>query len=162
MPAVWFGLVAYPGRMWGCTVMLGGDASGAVYRNLPPHALAFREDPETPWRAQDAQSWDCYGPGFVVEEYAYLKGLRMRAKTRQGYEGTRIGEYLFSVTPWGDPWSEYPELAKEFHFVRLDNGRLAIQPTYYVLFEFEDLPFGGLADEFPRGLKLQTEVWNSE
>ena len=36
-PAVWFGLVSYPGRAWGCTVLL---ESGAVYRNLPLHALA--------------------------------------------------------------------------------------------------------------------------
>lgn len=39
-PAVWFGLVSYPGRAWGCTVLL---ESGAVYRNLPLHALAQRQ-----------------------------------------------------------------------------------------------------------------------
>jgi hypothetical protein len=161
IPAVWFGLVAHPGRMWGCTVLLGGDASGACYRNLPPHALAFTADPATPWSPQDAQSWDCYGPGFVTMEYSYLKGLRTKSKTR-GKEGTQIGEYLFSITPYGDPWSEFPELAKEFQVLQLANGRLTIQPTNHVVFEFEDLPFGGLPDEFPKGLKRQTEVWNSE
>ena len=39
LPAVWFGLVAYTGRAWGCTVLL---ESGAIYRNLPLHALADR------------------------------------------------------------------------------------------------------------------------
>ena len=35
--AVWFGLVSIPSRMWGCNVVL---ESGAIYRNLPLHALA--------------------------------------------------------------------------------------------------------------------------
>ena len=39
--AVWFGLVSMRGRVRGCTVML---KSGAIFRNLPVHALAFRNE----------------------------------------------------------------------------------------------------------------------
>ena len=38
IPAVWFGLVSYPARMWGCTVMF---ENGAIYRNIPLNALSF-------------------------------------------------------------------------------------------------------------------------
>ena len=57
IPAVWYGLVSYPGRCWGATVLL---ESGAIYRNVPCHALAFNDWPEPEWTPQDAQTWDCY------------------------------------------------------------------------------------------------------
>lgn len=64
--AVWYGLVSYPGRMWGCTVML---ESGAVFRNLPAHAIAFDSRPEGEWTPQDAQTWNCYGWDFTALEF---------------------------------------------------------------------------------------------
>ena len=64
--AVWFGLVSIPSRMWGCNVVL---ESGAIYRNLPLHALAACEQPEPMWTAKDAQTWDCYGYDFSVLAY---------------------------------------------------------------------------------------------
>lgn len=155
LPAVWFGLVAFTGRAWGCTVML---QSGAVYRNLPPHAIAFREDPEHEWRVSDAQTWDCYGRGFEAIEYEFLAGMRVKARTASL---DLRGEYLFTVAPVGDAYSAYPDQAKEFMFIQLQNGRLTIQPTDRVV--FEDLSFTENPDlEFPKGLKRQTEVWNSE
>lgn len=42
VPAVWFGLNSTPGRMWGLHVML---ECGAVYRNVPPHLVAFDDAP---------------------------------------------------------------------------------------------------------------------
>ena len=62
IPAVWYGLVSYPGRMWGCTCLL---ENGAVYRNIPLHALSFSPETEA-WGARDAQTWDCYGCDFTV------------------------------------------------------------------------------------------------
>lgn len=152
-PAVWFGLVSVPGRTWGCTVLL---ECGAVYRNLPPHALAFRESPANGWLVRDAQTWDCYGYEFVAHEYAYLRGcdVRIRANGRE-----LRGEYLFTAAPFGDGFSAEPEQAKEFSFVRLDNGRLTIQPTNHML--VREVSFTGLVD-WPRDVKRQTETYSCE
>lgn len=154
VPAVWFGLVSYPGRMWGCTVML---ESGAIYRNLPPHAIAFHDSPVGLWNAQDAQTWDCYGPDFSVIEYDYLRGLDCTAKANGRHHA---GEYLFAVAPIGDGFSAVPEQSKEFSFIRLDNGRLTVQPTNHLA--FRDKSFTIEPFELPRGLKRQTEVYSCE
>ena len=153
-PAVWFGLVSTPGRMWGCTVLL---ENGAVYRNLPPHALAMSWHPDDPWTAQDAQTWDCYGTDFSAVEYPYLAGLRCLAKTGAT---TFKGRYLFSIAPVGDGFSAQPEQAKELHFLELENGRLTIQPTDRVVYQEKSFTTGLLA--FPKGLRPQTEVYRCE
>ena len=153
-PAVWFGLTATPGRMWGCTVLL---ESGAVYRNVPPHAIAFSKHAQESWFAQDAQTWDCYGPDFSTLEYPYLSGLRCLAKTGTT---TSEGRYLFSVAPVGDGFSAQPEQAKEFHFIQLENGRLTVQPTDRVVYQERSFTTGPLA--FPHGLRAQTDVYQCE
>ena len=152
-PCVWFGLVSYPGRMWGCTVLL---ESGAVYRALPAHALAFTDAPDT-IGPDEAQTWDCYGDRFSTVEYPYLAGLACLAKT-----GTRhqTGHYLFSVAPIGDGFSACPEQAKEFHFLALDSGRLTIQPTDRVV--YQEKSFTGHDLAFPTGLRRQTAVYTCE
>jgi hypothetical protein len=58
IPAVWFGIVSFPGRVWGLNVML---ESGAIYRNLPPHAIAFDDKTGVNWTPNEAQRWSCYG-----------------------------------------------------------------------------------------------------
>lgn len=154
IPAVWYGLVSYPGRCWGCTVLL---ESGAVYRNVPAHAIAFCDTPELHWTPQDAQLWDCYGSGFTALEYSYLSGLECMAI---GDGVNHLGRYLFTVAPVGDGFSAYPEQAKEFMFVALANCRLAIRPTNRVLFQEKSFTIGNW--EPPIGLKRQTEIYQSE
>ena len=153
-PAVWFGLTSTPGRMWGCTIMF---ETGAVYRSLPPHALAFSMHPEESWTVTDAQTWDCYGTDFSALEYPYLAGLRCLAKTGTA---TSEGRYLFSAAPVGDGFSAQPEQAKEFHFIQLENGRLTVQPTDRVVYEERSFTTGPLA--FPHGLRAQTHVYRCE
>src|SRR5262245_58577858 len=67
---MWMGLTSIPGRAWGLTVLLG---SGALYSNVPPHALYFSvpggDFSETNWRLEQAQRWDCFGYRFAVHEY---------------------------------------------------------------------------------------------
>jgi hypothetical protein len=157
IPAVWFALASWPGRAWGCTVVL---ESGACYRNLPPHALAFRPDPEPEWEIQDAQRWDCYGWQWVANCYPYLDSQRVIYRSDGGgCDGAHArGDYLFSVAPANDGFSAEPGQNKEFTFIALDNGRLTIQPTDYVL--FADLSF--CKPEWPRGLKRQTEIHSAE
>jgi len=156
MPAVWFGLVSFPARAWGCTVML---ESGAIYRNIAPHHLAFMENPAVldDWGIVDAQTWDCYGYDFTVIEYEYLRGLRCDTFCA----GSRwMGRYLFTVAPVDDSFSAYPEQAKEFSFIQLDNGRLTIQPTNNLIFSEKSFTRGAM--EFPKGLKRQTDIFRCE
>lgn len=153
VPAVWFGLVSIPGRVWGCNVMF---ESGAVYRSVPPHAIAFSENPATDWEIDDAQLWDCYGYDWHATEYTYLRGLRCDAIIKnEDHPGT----YLFTAVPIGDGFSDAPDQAKEFMFIWLDNDRLTIQPTNRVL--FEDRSFTDASQGVPR-LRLQTEIYSCE
>ena len=152
IPCVWFGLVSIPGRMWGCTILL---ECGAVYRAVPPHAIAFDPQPETEWTAQQAQRWDCYGREFSTIEYTYLRGMGVIAKN---CDGGFSGEYLFTAAPIDDGFSRYPEQAKEFMFIRTDGGRLTIQPTDMVL--FHDASFA--TPEWPTDLKTTTEIYSCE
>ena len=156
VPCVWFGLVSHPGRVWGCTVML---ESGAVYRNVPAHAIAFSVTPQAKWGPQDAQTWDCYGERFTALEYRYLAGLECRAKTRNG--GVYPGEYLFTAAPVGDGFSAHPGQAKEFYFLKLENGRLTIQPTNHVVMRERSFTTND-GMEFPSGLKRQDAIYSAE
>ena len=152
VPCVWFGLVSIPGRMWGCTIML---ECGAVYRAVPPHALAFHPTPELNWHLDHAQRWDCYGREFSTIEYTYLRGMGAIAKN---CDGELLGEYIFTAAPIDDGFSRYPEQAKEFMFIKLDIGRLTIQPTDKVL--FIDPSF--VTPQWPKDLKTTTETYSCE
>jgi hypothetical protein len=156
IPAVWFGVVSFPGRAWGCNLLL---ESGAIYRNIPLHALAFSASPEPiVWSEVGSQTWDCYGYDFTLIEYRYLAGLRCKAKTKQG---DFAGSYLFTAAPIGDGFSENVEQSKEFTFVRLENDRITVQPTNNLV--FEERSFTTNKDmAWPTGLKRQTEVYTAE
>ena len=128
LDAVWFGLHSHPGRAWGCTVML---ECGAVYRNLPPHALAWGDDDPPPWTIKQAQLWDCYGAQFSTHVYTYLDGLDAVAKICG--EDVECG-YLFTAIPVADAYTAEPSQEKEFMFLKTHAGRLTIQPTNRVRF----------------------------
>jgi hypothetical protein len=153
LACVWFGLVSYPGRAWGCHVLL---ECGAVYRNVPLHQLATRKDAE-PWTPARAQTWDCYGWQFATIEYPFLASMNARVRLRDRTE--HDGQYLFTAVPVGDAFSASPEQSKEFYFVALDNGRFTSQPTNHVL--IEDRSFTRKL-EWPTFLRRQTAVWSAE
>jgi hypothetical protein len=102
-----------------------------LYRNIPPHAVAFSATPEPIWTIQHAQLWDCYSYGFATLQNPILRSLSVRTKVR---DSLYLGEYLFSTTHLHDGWSDAVEQDKEFTFIRLDNDRLTIQPTNKVAF----------------------------
>lgn len=155
IPAVWYGLVSYPGRLWGCTCLL---ENGAVYRNIPVHAIAFNERPKPTWTPKEAQAWDCYGNQFTTIEYRYLSGLECQVKASD--IETIYGDYLFTAAPIGDGFSANPEQAKEFMFIQLRNGRLTVRPTNHVV--ITEKSFTGEVEEWPKGLQVQTKVWSCE
>ena len=149
--AMWVGLTAIPGRAWGINVILRDG--GALYRNIPPHAVAFSED-AAPWSIKDAQLWDCYSYGFTVLQNPILRGLEVIVVWK---DNVQYGEYLFSTTHLHDGWSDAPDQDKEFIFVQLYNGRLTIQPANRV--RFIDHSF--TKNELPK-LKLQTTIYSCE
>ena len=147
-PAVWFGLHSHPGRAWGCHVML---ECGAVYRGLPPHALAFDDKPDD-WTLPQAQMWDCYGRDFSLLRYTFLTGLQARATNGI------LCDYLFTAVPLTDGYSEHPSQSKEFMFTRTKGERLLILPTNKLRFIDKSFTAEG---ERPR-LKLADTVWSCE
>jgi hypothetical protein len=157
IPAVWFAMNSVVGRTWGIHVML---ESGAFFRNLPPQAISFTHNPqESNWTAQDAQKWDCYSQNWTSIQYEYLSGLTCKAVIDDNR--TLMGSYLFSVCPLDDGFTAYPEQAKEFMFIALDNGRLTIQPTNRVV--FQDKSFTVNPDmSIPKGLKVSKEIYSVE
>ena len=146
--AVWFGLHSHPGRAWGCHVML---ECGAVYRGLPPHALAVDDKPDD-WTLPQAQMWDCYGTQFSLLRYRVLIGLQARATNGI------LCDYLFTAVPIGDGYSEHPSQSKEFMFMRTKGERLLILPTNKL--RFIDKSFTAEVER-PR-LKLADTVWSCE
>lgn len=164
IPAVWFGLRANPGCIWGCHVLF---ENGACYRNVPIHALRFGAKGGIKgilqnWTPKEAQKWDCYGSDFSLVNYTYLEPLE--CVCRIGSDIFPGGEYLFTVVPCGDGYSEEPEQNKEFTFVALQHGPIRVAPTNMVL--FRDRSFTTEMEEsvreFPRDLKIQTEKWSCE
>tara|TARA_R110000868_G_scaffold120209_2_gene319079 strand:+ start:1044 stop:1448 length:405 start_codon:yes stop_codon:yes gene_type:complete len=129
--------------------------SGAVYRNLPPHAIAFCED-ATEWTIEQAQLWDCYGNQFSVLVYDFLDGLDATARIN----GEDVPcKYLFTAVPVGDAYTAEPSQDKEFMFLQTRKGRLTIQPTNRVL--FTDASFTDKTPVWP-SLPLTTRIYSSE
>jgi hypothetical protein len=124
------GLTSIPGRSWGFNVIL--QQGGALYRQIPPHAIAFSSSPESSWSLDQSCLWNCYSLDFTILHNPILEGMKMTAKIGSSlYEG----QYLWSTTFLNDGWSRTPEQDKEFFFMRLDNGRLTIQPTNRITFK---------------------------
>lgn len=157
VPCRWFGLTSHPGRVWGCTVLL---ESGAVYRDIPPHRMAFRADAVAEWTPSLAQRWDCYSWAFATLVYSALDGLRCEAVCGPD-KRAEAGRYLFTAAPVGDGFTEDPRQAKQFMFVALDNGRMTIQPTNRVVFR-DGSWTTAKAGEWPTGLRATEEVVRCE
>lgn len=155
MDAVWFGLSAIPGRAWGCIVML---KCGAIYRNLPLHALAYGDQPVADWGIAEAQRWDSFGWDFTTTEFDYLRGLDCRVwiASRKVWE---IGSYLFTADFYGDGYSMCPSQTKSHHFIALENGRFTCVPGNNVL--WSEASFTN-PNEKPTWLRTQATVWHGE
>lgn len=156
-PCIWFGLVSYPSRAWGANILL---ENGAVYRNVPLHALSFIKK-ANPWTLEKSQLYNCYSDEFTILEYNFLSGLKCAVKVKGPMLSQMlIGHYLFTVAPINDGFSNQPEQNKELFFIQLDNGRLTVQPTN--CFKFEDVSFTDKfkhSPDLPKGLKAQNQIY---
>jgi len=128
-PAVWFGCLLPTNRTIGLCVLL---ECGALYRGLPPHAFAFREDAVARWAAADAQAWDCFGGEAQVLEYGYLRELPVQLIRTEA-----VGSYLFTLEFANDGFSRSPGQTKCLHGIEIESGaghgRLTFQPNDRVL-----------------------------
>jgi hypothetical protein len=150
--AMWVGLTSIPARTWGINVIL--REGGALYRNIPPNAVRFKEQAKKNWRIEESQLWNCYSYNFTILENPILRGLSVTAKVNQHI---LKGTYLFSATHLNDGWSDSPEQDKEFIFIQLTNGRLTIQPTNRVAF----IDNSYILPTLPK-LKLQDTIYSCE
>jgi hypothetical protein len=149
--AMWIGITAIPSRAWGINVIL--REGGALYRNIPPHAVRFTKQADT-WSIQDSQLWDCYSYNFSILQNPILQGLPVTAKIK---DNLYKGKYLFSATHLNDGWSDSPDQDKEFIFIQLNNGRLTIQPTNRVTFQDHSYTIPTI-----HKLKLQDTIYSCE
>jgi len=124
------GLTSIPGRSWGFNIIL--QQGGALYRQIPPHAISFTPSPELKWSLEKSCLWNCYSYDFTVLYNPILEGIKMTTKIESSIYS---GKYLWSATFLNDGWSRTPEQDKEFFFIQLDNGRLTIQPTNRITFQ---------------------------
>jgi hypothetical protein len=149
----WFAVQPNMGGVWGGHVLL---ESGALFRNIPLHALVIGPDDSPTQRPEDLQLWDCYAEEATAIEYRYLRGLTTLSREARG-SGILPGRYLFTLIPRNDAFSRHPEQAKEFVVsVRDDTSRLVIRATNELL--FADKSLADQPTAWPYGLKRLVEV----
>lgn len=150
--AEWVQTVAIPDRAWGLNVVF--RQGGMMYRNLPPHAIAFGPAPmPLNWTLDQAQLWNCYGSQYEHMECDHLADCRVKAMVRGEIFG---GRYLFQTSFIGDSYSLHPEQDKTFFWIQLDNERLTVLPTNKVV--FVDASFIDNIETLPK-LKLQNDIY---
>lgn len=147
-PAIWFGLTIEPTQAPLLTTLL---ECGAIYRQLPPSAWSFTQEPK-PWTLEQSTRYNSLGREGVVIEYTTLRDLRTQVIPEKW-----VGSYLFSLEFYGDAYSRCPEQSKTFHALRLENARLTFQPGHRVL--FYDPSFTREARMPPTWLRRQRETW---
>lgn len=152
-PCSWFGLISTPNRAWGLVLLL---ENGAVYQNVPPHAISFVEKDPPEWKLEQSQTWDTFGVRFATHEYAQLAEREVEAYVHGDW---LPGTYLFTAQHYSDGYSREPSQTKAFHFIRLENGRLTIQPGNRML--VHDPAFTRVQGK-PMWLRTQREVYSVE
>lgn len=148
--AEWVQTVAIPDRAWGLNVVFRNG--GMMYRNLPPHAIAFDKSPDKEWYLDYAQLWNCYGYQYENMACQHLSGSIVKVKINNEILS---GEYIFQTSFIGDSYSMTPEQDKTFFWIKLFNQRLTIQPTNRVTFIDPSFIENG---EIPK-LKLQNQIY---
>ena len=114
-----------------------GLDNGAVFWNLPIHALVHKTDaPNIP--LDFLELWDCFGPNFSVTQFTFLKELRCDVilKDRSVVQGVYMFTIDWSSTDPGEvdvTFSEIPQEHKCAHIIKLDNGLYAAQPNNRIL-----------------------------
>lgn len=148
-PCVLFGVRSDPNRALGFHVL---TEAGAVYWNVPVHALAHK--PGAPRRElADLEPWDAFGPHVAAVAFPYLREMSVTVKGGMG------GVYVCTIDWWGNGFSDAPEQAKCAHLLALDDGNFGLYPNNWL--RWRDASFtkegGGVPD-----YRRNTMVWRCE
>lgn len=155
VPAIWWGMSATPGRMFGCHVLL---ENGAIIVDLPLHVLRHRAEDVVPWHAVDAQRWNAYGPSLEAHEPAYLTGLPCHVLTPDHAGRAEVGHLWFYLDHVADGFSLEPAQHKHHWVVALANGAFTCVPQDMLL--VEEPSFTEVTDIPP--VRRQEVLWSCE
>jgi hypothetical protein len=155
LPALWWGMSATPGRMFGCHVLL---ESGAMVADLPLHALRHRVDATQVWYPEQAQRWDAYGWQLEAHEPSTLSGLSCRVLSEDHRQVEHTGDLWFYVDHVADGYSLAPAQHKHHWIVAVQDGVFTCVPQDMVLVtESSFTRFTGIPP-----VKRQTRAWSCE
>lgn len=123
--AYFYGITSIPGRQFLCHVML---EDGSNWYGLPLVALCTQNH-FVPMQVSDYQAYDCFSYTIDLIRFDFLRDQRLKTTLGEG-------RYLFTVISLDPdtkaPFSEFPEQAKTFVFVELDNGAIITVPNNYI------------------------------
>jgi hypothetical protein len=155
VPAVWWGLSATPGRMFGCHVLL---ESGAMVVDLPLHALRHKPNATHRVFPEMAQRWDAYGWHVEAHEPRYLQDLRCKVLSENHKHIVGTGELWFYVDHIADGYSLEPGQHKHHWVVGMSEGHFDCVPQDMVLVEETSFT----QDNGIPPIKRQSKVWSCE
>ena len=122
--AYWYGITSIPGRQFLCHVML---YDGSNWYGLPLTALSTK--PSHSGSVPDSQAYDCFSYDIAIIRFTFLRDQRARILNSDG-------TYLFTVLSHDDngraPFAEFPEQAKTFVFIAIDDGRIVCGPNNHI------------------------------
>jgi hypothetical protein len=135
--AYWYGITSIPARQFLCHVML---YNGSNWYGLPLASLSTK--PLHSCTVEESQAYDCFSYDITCIRFTFLRDQRVKIFSSDG-------TYLFTVISHdiegNAPFAEYPEQAKTFNFIALDDGRIVCGPNNYItwtdksLYEQNDL-----------------------
>jgi len=106
--------------------------NGAVYTKLPLHAFCWKKD--APNRKLDfLMTYDSFSYSNSIIQYDYLKSMKCKFKGKDN--DFHRGEYMFTLEPYGSDRAEDPRFYKPFHFIKMEEGNFASQPTNKIIWE---------------------------
>lgn len=125
--------------------------NGALFWNLPIHALCHQPAAAKKWTLDQLQLWDCFDYSFTVHRFARLEGLGCAVRLK-GVKEWQAGGYVWTID-WCQPdpgimdvgVSEFPAEHKCGHLVALADGNFALLPNNRI--RWLDQAF--VTDEFP-------------
>jgi hypothetical protein len=122
--AYWYGITSVPARQFLCHVML---YNGSNWYGLPLASMSTK--PSHSGTIAEAQAYDCFSYDISYIRFNFLRDQRAKILSSEG-------TYLFTIISHDNdghaPFAEFPEQAKTFTFIALDDGRITCAPNNYI------------------------------